>query len=48
MDYTKVSNPIIEKFHEKEFIVTAYHQPPHTKADMDDIIKAFDKAATIK
>ena len=48
MDYTKVSNPTIERFHEKEFIVTAYHQPPHTKADMDDIIKAFDKAATIK
>lgn len=48
MDYTKVSNPIIEKFYEKEFIVTAYHQPPNTKSDMDDIIKAFEKAAIIK
>lgn len=47
-DYTTVSNPIIEKFHEKEFIVTAYHQPPHTKKDMDDIIKAFDKAVIRK
>jgi len=48
IDYTKVSNPVIERFYEKEFIVTAYHQPPHIKADMDDIIKVFDKAATIK
>jgi len=47
-NYATVSNPVIEKFHEKEFIVTAYHQPPHTKEDMDDIIKAFEKAATIK
>lgn len=47
-NYSTVSNPVIEKFHEKEFIVTAYHQPPHTKEDMDDIIKAFEKAATIK
>lgn len=47
-NYSIVTNPVIEKFHQKEFIVTAYHQPPHTKADMDDIIKAFDKAATIK
>ncbi len=47
-NYKTVSNPVIERFHEKEFIVTAYHQPPHTKEDMDDIIKAFEKAATIK
>ena len=48
INYTKVSNPVIEKFYEKEFIVTAYHQPPNTKEDMDDIIKAFTKAVNIK
>lgn len=47
-DYKQVSCPVIEKFYNHEFIVTAYNYPPLTKSDMDDIIKAFDKAATIK
>jgi len=47
-NYTKTSNPVIERFYEKEFIVTTYHQPPNTKRDMDDIIKIFDKASCIK
>jgi len=37
--------PIMENLYEKEMIVTAYHYPPLTKSDMDDIVKVFTKAA---
>lgn len=47
-NYNKVDCPVIEKFYHHEFIVTAYNYPPLTKTDMDDIIKAFEKAAIIK
>ncbi len=47
-NYKKVSCPNIEKFYDKEFIVTAYNYPPLTKTDMDDIIQAFEKAAYLK
>ena len=40
--------PVTERFHEKELIVTAYNYPPLTFGDMDDIIKAFAKAALMK
>jgi len=40
--------PTTERYYEKEFLVTAYHYPPHTKADMNDIVKAFEKAALLK
>lgn len=40
--------PVTERLYDKEMIVTAYNYPPLTKSDMDDIVKAFAKAATIK
>ncbi len=40
--------PVTERLYDKEMIVTAYNYPPLTKADMDDIVKAFAKAATNK
>jgi dTDP-4-amino-4,6-dideoxygalactose transaminase len=36
--------PITEKLYKEEMIVTAFMYPPNTKADMDDIIRAFTKA----
>jgi len=46
--YEKGICPVMENFYEKEMIVTAYHYPPLQKSDMDDIIKAFTKAALNK
>lgn len=46
--YRKGLCPVTELMHEKELIVTAYNYPPLDKGDMDDIVKAFTKAATIK
>lgn len=40
--------PITERLYDKEMIVTAYNYPPLTTFDMDDIVKAFTKAATMK
>ena len=40
--------PVTEHLYDKEMIVTAYNYPPLTKSDMDDVIKAFTKAATMK
>lgn len=40
--------PVTERLYDKEMIVTAYNYPPLTTSDMDDIIKAFTKAATMK
>ncbi|HLP97556.1 MAG TPA: DegT/DnrJ/EryC1/StrS family aminotransferase [Sideroxyarcus sp.] len=40
--------PVTERLYDKEMIVTAYNYPPLTTADMDDIVKAFTKAALIK
>lgn len=45
--YEKGICPVTERLHEKELIVTAYNYPPLTREDMDDIIKAFTKAATM-
>jgi perosamine synthetase len=46
--YGKGICPVTELMHEKELIVTAYNYPPLDKSDMDDIVKAFTKAATLK
>ena len=40
--------PVTERLYDKEMIVAAYNYPPLTKADMDDIVKAFTKAASMK
>lgn len=40
--------PVTERLYDKEMIVTAYNYPPLTTADMDDIVKAFTKAALMK
>lgn len=40
--------PVTERLYDKEMIVTAYNYPPLTTSDMDDIVKAFAKAATVK
>lgn len=37
--------PVTEKLYTKEMIVTAYNYPPLTKADMDDVVEAFQRAA---
>lgn len=40
--------PVTERLYDKEMIVTAYNYPPLTTPDMDDIVKAFTKAAAMK
>ena len=40
--------PVTERLYEKEMIVTAYNYPPNSTSDMDDIIRAFTKAASMK
>lgn len=47
-DYTQGICPVTERLYNNEMIVTAYNYPPLTKQDMDDIVKAFSKAATMK
>jgi dTDP-4-amino-4,6-dideoxygalactose transaminase len=47
-NYSKGICPVTERLHEKELIVTAYHYPPLTRGDMDDIANAFIKAGTMK
>jgi len=37
--------PVTERLYTKEMIVTAYNYPPLTRADMDDVVKAFQIAA---
>lgn len=40
--------PVTERLYEQEMIVTAYTYQPLTKADMQQIVDIFTKAATIK
>lgn len=40
--------PITERLYDQEMIVTAYNYPPLTRRDMDDIVKAFTRAAIMK
>jgi perosamine synthetase len=47
-NYERGVCPVTERLYDKEMIVTAYNYPPLTRADMDDIVKAFTKAATMK
>lgn len=43
--YAKGICPITERMHERDLIVTAYTYPPLQRTDMDDIAKAFERAA---
>jgi len=47
-DYSQGICPVTERLYDKEMIVTAYNYPPLTKGDMDDIVKAFGKAASMR
>jgi dTDP-4-amino-4,6-dideoxygalactose transaminase len=47
-DYSEGICPVTERLYRKELIVTSYHYPPLATTDMDDIVKAFTKAATMK
>jgi len=40
--------PVTERLYDREMIATAYNYPPHTRDDMDDIVKAFTRAALVK
>jgi len=44
-DYKAGLCPVTERLYSKEMVVTAYNYPPLTRADMDDVIKAFQLAA---
>ncbi|MBK7015852.1 MAG: DegT/DnrJ/EryC1/StrS family aminotransferase [Sulfuritalea sp.] len=46
--YARGICPVTERLYDKEMIVTAYNYPPLTISDMDDIVKAFSRAATMK
>jgi len=41
--YRKGDCPVCEKIQEKELILTSVCRHPHTKKDMDDVVKAFEK-----
>jgi perosamine synthetase len=47
-DYRHGICPVTEHLYEKELLVTSYNYPPLLKQDMDDIVEAFKKAATIR
>ncbi len=47
-NYSKGICPVVERFYEKELIVTAYNYHPLTKKDMNDIAEAFSRAVEIK
>ncbi len=46
--YAKGICPVTDRLYDREMIVTAYNYPPLTLSDMDDIIKAFTRAARMK
>ena len=43
VDYSKGICPVCERMHEKELILTGVCRYPHTKEDMDDVVRAFEK-----
>lgn len=43
VDYSKGICPVTERMYEKELMLTNICRYPHTKKDMNDVIKAFDK-----
>ena len=47
-DYKRGVCPVTERLYDRELIVTAYNYPPLKKSDMDDVVKAFTKAVTLK
>ena len=40
--------PVQERLFDTEMIITAYNYPPLTRSDMDDIIRAFELAGSMK
>lgn len=45
MNYEKGTCPVAERLHFNELIVSEHVRPPHTAADMDDIVTAIRKVA---
>jgi len=43
VDYSRGICPVAERMHEKELLVTGVCKYPHTKEDIDDVVKAFEK-----
>lgn len=43
VDYSKGICPVAEKMYEKELLITSICRHPHTKEDIDDVIRAFEK-----
>jgi perosamine synthetase len=43
LDYSKGLCPVTEKMHEKELMMTSICRYPHTKKDMDYVVRAFRK-----
>lgn len=47
-NYRRGICPVTERMYDKELIVTSYNYPPLTKQDMDDVVKVFEKAVTVR
>ena len=43
VDYSRGICPVAERMHEKELIFTSVCRYPHSKEDMDDVARAFEK-----
>ncbi|MCK5160896.1 MAG: DegT/DnrJ/EryC1/StrS family aminotransferase [Candidatus Aureabacteria bacterium] len=43
VNYSKGICPVCERMHEKELMLTGVCKSPHTKEDIDDVVKAFEK-----
>jgi dTDP-4-amino-4,6-dideoxygalactose transaminase len=43
VDYGKGSCPVTERMHEKELFLHEMMRPGMTTADLDDVVKAFEK-----
>lgn len=44
VDYRKGLCSVAERIYEKELMITSVCRYPHTKKDIDDVVRAFDKA----
>jgi hypothetical protein len=43
VDYRKGLCPVTERIEERHMIVTEFLRPPATLADMEDVVRAFEK-----
>ncbi len=43
MDYRYGLCPVAERVEAQQMVLTEFMRPPATRADMDDVIAAFDK-----